>query len=229
MGLLSAKNAGQTTTESSLGLEFKDDETLRLAGGAFWKQLVNGIENEASPTPSSMMGVEAGIAGVVTGVIGIDGVHDHGYAELHPVFALALNTNETDVTDGVQQTWAFFLRNSGSNGGCSREISTWPSSLGNNEYFIQLPWPEGATGAKVVGSAEFFSWQEQKTIGSIKTSADPGWTLIDVTFPPNGEFGVDGQFTVQYSFPPGARKRGAPRPVTSLLTRAREQGQEKRS
>ncbi len=219
MGLLSDKNAGQTTSEASLGLEFSDDETLRLAGAGWWKQLVNGIENGASPTPASMMGGQAGIPGVVTGVIGIDGVHDHGYAEIHPVLALALDTQDTDITDGVQQTWAFFLRNSGNNGGCSREISTWPSSLGNNEYFIQLPWPDGAIKAKVVGSPEFFSWQDQKTVGAIKTSSEPGWTLIDVTFPPEGEFGVDGVFTLEYTFPPGHKKRAAPA-ITPLSARA---------
>jgi hypothetical protein len=222
MGIFSQKQAGQTTTEPSLGLEFTDDETLRLAGAAWWKQLVNGIENGGTPTPASMMGGAGGIPGVVTAVISIDGVHDHGYAELHPVFALALNKGETDVTDGVQQTWVFFLRNSGNNGGCSREISTWPSSLGNNEYFIQLQWPEGATGAKVVGPSEFFSWQDQKTIGSIKTSADPGWTLIDVKFPPDGEFGVDGQFTVEYSFPPGSKKHAAPRAAMPISARVNE-------
>ena len=211
MGLSRSDEAGQTTTESSLGLEFKDDETLRLAGGDWFKQLVNGIENGASPTPASMMGGADGLPGTVTAVIGIDGVHDHGYAELHPVFALALNTKETDEAGGsVQQDWVFFLRNSGNNGGCSQEISKWPSSLGNNEYFIQLQWPDGATGAKVVGQNQFFSWQDQKTIGAIKVSDEPGWTLIDVTFPPNGEFGVDGSFTVEYTFPAG-HKRAAPR------------------
>ena len=218
MGLVRPDQAGQTTTEPSLGLEFKDDETLRVAGGDWFKQLVNGIENGASPTPASMLGGADGLPGVVTAVIGIDGVHDHGYAELHPVFALALNTRETDVTNGVQQSWVFFLRNSGTNGGCSQEISKWPSSLGNNEYFIQLPWPEGATGAKVVGSSQFFSWQDQKTIGAIKTSAEPGWTLIDVKFPPNGEFGVDGSFTVEYTFPAG-HKRAVPRPAARSVSR----------
>ena len=73
-----------------------------------------------------------------------------------------------------------------------------------------MPWPEGAIKAKVVGPSRFFSWQEQKTAGSIKTSSEPGWTLIDVKFPPDGEFGVDGEFTVEYTFPAG-HKRAVPR------------------
>jgi hypothetical protein len=194
--------AGQTTKESAVGLEFRDFETVHLAGSAFWKQLVNSVENGTQPPPEAMMGGTAGLNGVAVGVMGIDGVHG-GYAELHPVFALALNTHETQVNDRLQQTWVFFLRNSGSDGGCSSQTSTWPSSLGNNEYFVQLPWPEGATGAEVVGPTEFFSWQDQQPKGAILSSEDKGWTLIDVKFPPNGEFGVDGSFTVEYSFPAG--------------------------
>ena len=202
MGMFPPDKAGQTTQESSLGLEFNDDETVHAAGGPWWRQLRNGAENGGQPTPTAMMGSSGGIPGVVTGLIGVDGVHDGGYTESHPVFSIALNTNETPVKDGVQQTWVFFLRNFGNEGGCSEGIHTWPSSLNNDEYFVQLPWPDGAKDARVVGKSEWWKWQDQDTSGSIVTSADPGWTLIKVKLPPNGQFGIDGQFTIEYSFAP---------------------------
>ena len=213
---------GQTTNEEGLGLEFRDVETVYRAGGPWWTQLSNAVQNN-NMSIYILDGIMANpymylLSGVVTGEIGIDGVHG-GYAESHPVFAMALNTSEVQVKDGVQQTWAWFLRNSGNGGGCSERFYNWPSKL-NNEYFIQLEWPEGATDVKVVkGTNLMWPWQDGDIHVSVVRSAppEPPLTLIKVKFPPNSPtggtatpfgavwagVGVDGQFTLEYSFAPG--------------------------
>ncbi|MGB6632008.1 MAG: hypothetical protein WBE52_12285, partial [Terriglobales bacterium] len=194
-----------TAGEYGMGLEFKGGETLNKTGGPWWQQLQRGAENNGTPNPVDIfndnVSEDGGLLGVVTGTIGIDGVHG-GYAESHAVFAIALRTQANQVNDGVQETWVFFLRNTGGEGQCSEETQSWPSFL-NNEYFIQLPWWPGATDVKVVGNSDWWAWQDGDTKGSILRSSDPGWTLIKVQFPSDGQYGVDGQFTLQYTVPGG--------------------------
>lgn len=146
------------------------------------------------------------LPGVVTGVIGIDGVHG-GYTESHPVFALALDTGETVLQQSsqnwtLQQNWVFFLHNYGNGGGCSEAYYTWPSRPGN-EYYIQLPWPKGASGVNTGGGGQFWDWQTQQAQVSGLLSPKPGWSLIKVQFPDGGHFGVDGTLTLVYNFPRG--------------------------
>lgn len=201
--------------EYGLGLEFKGGETTNNAGGPWWKQLQNGAENGGQPTPDQMfndtVGENAGLYGVVTGQIGIDGVHG-GYTESHPVYGIAIRTQANQVKDGVQETWVFFLRNFGNEGECGNDTLSWPSAL-NNTYFIQLPWWTGATDVKVVGDAQWWAWQDGDTKGWVERSSDPGWTLIKVQFPSGGQYGVDGQFTLEYTVPgykPSEQKRTVP-------------------
>ena len=242
-----------TVGENGIGLEFKDDESVHRARGPWWRQLVNGVEHGGQPTPDAMMSTAGGdgLYGVVTGVIGIDGVHG-GYTEVHPVFALALNTATTvgSGANGVRQTWVYFLRTRGNGGGCS--VSQYPWTIpaaAKNLYMIQLPalkaanslsnaqtsnWSVLPANMKIVGTPQAWAWQGGNTQVSIETVAVDisGMTYIDVQFPPgNGDFGVDGQFTVEYDFPsnsyppplpgewygggfgghPSGRKSGAPR------------------
>jgi hypothetical protein len=186
-----------------IGLEFNDDETINNAGGPWWQQLVS----IASDTPQYgwEMFYPYELPGVVTGVIGIDGVHG-GYTESHPVFALALDTQETVVRQSsqnwaLQQNWVFFLHNYGNGGGCSEKYYTWPGQPGN-QYYIQLPWPKGAIGVSAGGPGQFWDWQPEPAQVSGMLSPNPGWTLIKVQFPGGGHFGVDGTLTLVYNFPP---------------------------
>jgi hypothetical protein len=209
--LLRADNAGQTADQSALGLEFDGGETLANAGGAWWARLDAAGEssitltgaNAASSAPvASMLGGDVGLPAVVTGLVGIDGVHGRGSTELHPVFAIAINTQTVRTATSVRETWVFFLRNSGDEGNCSEQTHAWISPA-DNAYAIQLPWPAVATGVKVVGDAQWWAWQDAAAKGAILRSADPGWTIIKVQFPPGVFGGVDGEFTLEYSMPTG--------------------------
>jgi hypothetical protein len=226
---LAGENAPGFThsNQSGIGLEFNDAESINNAGGPFWQQLVacaNNLNNiptniitqipvtllqagaNAPPCdPSLMLGGGHGLPGVVTGVIGIDGVHDGGYTESHPVFALALDTQEAvvDNNSGLQQTWAMFLRTHGNGGGCSEAYYTWQRP--NNTYYILLPWPQGATGVKPVGQGATWNWSNYNGAATTWVYAYqvPGSTLISVQFAGDGDYGMDGQFTIEYTFPPG--------------------------
>lgn len=190
--------------EYGLGLEFKGGETLDRTGGPWWQRLDNGRSSNDGPyTVGQEMFNEVygdGLEGVVIGLIGMDGVHG-GYTESHPVFAIAVRTDANQVRDGVDENWVFFLRNFGNEGECSGNIHGWPSARGDNVYYIQLPWWGGATDVKVSGTPQWWAWQEGQTHGSIVRSAEPGWTLIKIRFPSNGQNGVDGQFTLHYTVP----------------------------
>jgi hypothetical protein len=196
---------GMTTNESTIGVEFNDDETVNRATAPWWQQLRAGAGDDSTPytVPQKMFNqvYGLGLQGVVTGLVSIDGVHG-GYAESHPAFAVALSPSETGVNGGLQQQWVFFLRNSGTGGNCSEGSYFWPG-LGpqGNVYYIQLPWPGGATDVKLV-AGNFWAWQNAGGQAAVMRSPEPGWTLIKVTLPTGVvEPGMDGEFTLQYTFP----------------------------
>jgi len=142
---------------------------------------------------------------VVTGIIGIDGVHG-GYTESHPVFAIALDVSEFVDEDqqknwSLAQSWVYLLRTKGNGGGCSEHYYQWIEP--NNTYYIQLPWPKGATGVKATAPLSWLWQGGAEPQVWIMGSQDPGWTLIKIQFPTSGYPGIDGQFTLVYSFPPG--------------------------
>ncbi|MGA2888651.1 MAG: hypothetical protein ABSE51_11410 [Terracidiphilus sp.] len=210
-------NCGMTSNESSLGLEFNDSETIDNAGDPWWQQMVNQVENgngASNPTVSQFLTGKTFYPGVVVGMIGIDGVHG-GYAESHPVFAIALKVADSGVVDNkLTEDWVFFLTNKGSGGGCSD--TEWHWQTANNTYYIQLPGHPDATsmdikGLNNVGFPAVWGWGGSNII-SMPRSADKAWTLMKIqnsAYP----FGVDGEFTLTYTFPAGKsnqKKRATP-------------------
>jgi hypothetical protein len=205
-------NCIMTTNETSLGLEFNDAETIDNAGAPWWQQMVNQVENgnaASDPTVGQFLSPYTfGFPGVVIGMIGIDGVHG-GYTESHPVFALALKTGESElVNNQLTENWVFFLTNRGSGGGCSD--TEWHWTTANNTYYIQLPGYPDATKMDIQGYS--WGWGESDPITMPRTP-DKAWTLIKIQ---NSEypFGVDGEFTLTYTFPAGhsnQKKKAAPR------------------
>jgi hypothetical protein len=211
-------NCIMTTNETSLGLEFNDAETIDNAGDPWFQQMVNQVENgnnASIPTVSQFLSPNTfGFPGVEIGMIGIDGVHG-GYTESHPTFALALRIGESNPTDTtLTEDWVFFLTNQGSGGGCSD--TEWHWTTANNTYFIQLPGHPDATGMQIQGpfnpgGPSVWGWGGDSLV-TMPRSADNAWTLIKVqstAFP----FGVDGEFTLTYTFPPGKsgqKKRTVP-------------------
>jgi len=190
--------------EFGIGLEFKDTETVNNAVGPWWVQLRNSdITNTSDTSNTSQMfnNGGGGLPGVVTAFIGIDGVHG-GYTESHPVFSIALDVQQAVNQDNtLTENWVYFLRTKGNGGGCSEVYYNWTEP--NNTFYIQLPWPNGATSVKAT-AGNFWAWQTGAPPQAwILGSQDPGFTLIKIQFPTSSYPGTDGQLTLVYSFPPG--------------------------
>ncbi len=189
-----------------IGLEFNDAESINNAGGPWWSQWRNSDITNSSPNSSTSQlfnNAGGGLPGVVTGIIGIDGVHG-AYAESHPVFSLALNTQRTVNQDNtLTENWVYFLQTQGNGGGCSEAYYTWTEP--NNTFYIPLPWPEGATGVKAI-SGPTWGWQSGAGPTTyLLVSQDPGFTLIKIQMPTSTYPGTDGQFSLVYSFPAGKK------------------------
>ncbi len=204
LNLFRSDKAGLTTLNNDgLGLEFNEDETLTNFKSPFWVNLENARDNDTAAAR-----LVRGPLAVVTGLIGIDGVHG-GYTESHPVFSLAIRTSIRAGSGGVQESWAFFLRNMGDEGGCSELQHFWyglaDSNSPNAWYFIQLPWPEGATDASIIVSASQVRANDPRIKGP-KITKDSGWTYLGFQLPaPEASASLDGEITLHYTIPPGSR------------------------
>ncbi len=106
----------------------------RLAG-----ELVDAEREREERNPAEVLN---GLAAVVTGIFGVDGVHA-SHSEIHPVFAMAVRFQ----TDSLHDRWAVFARNWGSEGMCSSRNETL--DLPDNRITVWIPWRRGATGADV--------------------------------------------------------------------------------
>ncbi len=203
--LAPVNNGGVTTLNSgTLGLEFDSTETINNYKEPYWQPGTIGTSMNGNPA-------------VVTGIMGIDGVHG-GWTEIHPVLALAIWTDEKESGDGVDDTWVFFLRNSGDEGGCgSGNQHSWqglsPNFSGPGWYFLNLPWREHATDFHMTN---FEGWASQTGIKGPATIKGAGWVYIGFQLPDPGNAiaSVDGQFTVHYKL--GKDHLDRPRPPDHL-------------
>jgi len=217
-------NAAQTTLNSGqefgLHLEFNEGEAISNFKAPFWTTFRDNIESLSSSSNNAAYASVNGKPAVVTGLIGIDGVHG-GYTESHPVFSLAIRTEEQAAQGGIDESWAFFLRNNGGEGCCSDMNHYWygltDSSNGGNWYFIQLPVPAGATGAGVVTTSSQV-WANHSGISAPSITGDSQWTYIGFQLPsPESGPELDGQITLHYTFPSGPGAPPKPAPSAPLL------------
>ena len=206
-GLETDGQNGQTAAfegpDTGIGLEFKNSDTLANYNAVVWSNL------ETPPGLISLGGSNPKVFGqgepaVVTGLMGIDGVHI-GYTELHPTFALAVEVAFDQASYGGQdQTWAFFIRNAGNEGSCAHKEHYWPSVLGDSTYAIQLPWPSGAESVQIVNTQNSkmeVSSSDQQYLGM--QGVKP-WTYLRFKLPSYTATGMDGEITLHY---PGATAR----------------------
>jgi hypothetical protein len=217
-------NAAQTTLnappEYGLHLEFKESETVKNFRSPFWVSFYNGIESLSSSDKRAAMNSIEGKPAVVTGLIGIDGVHG-GYTESHPVYSLAIQTAEQAVPGGIDATWAFFLRNSGGEGCCSSLIHHWnglkEGNTPGNWYFIQLPSPWGATSVTVQASATQVWANQAGMIGPVITR-DSQWTYLGFRLPDPALGPVlDGEISLHYAVSSRTAPQTKMRPTTPVL------------
>ena len=205
-------NAG---TEYGLHIEFKEGETIENFRSPFWVNFYKGGPFDSQSASSNVMtrnSVE-GKQAVVTGLLGLDGVHG-GYTELHPVYSLAIRTREQAMRGGIDWSWAFFLRNSGTEGCCSSSVHQWPGLKKPGDppgnwtwYFMQLPSPAGATSVSLQAGASQV-WSNDANVTGPFFTQDSQWTYVAFRLPdPASGASVDGEITLHYVAPTAAPPR----------------------
>ncbi|HKV77600.1 MAG TPA: hypothetical protein VJP02_05655 [Candidatus Sulfotelmatobacter sp.] len=85
---------------------------------------------------------------VITGLFNLDCEHDCR-SEMHPVYALAVETNDSSADD----TWAIFVRNWGNGGSCSGY--NHQLELTNNQISVLLPSMSTKEAKIALGTIEF--------------------------------------------------------------------------
>jgi hypothetical protein len=173
---------------------------------------------------------DQGYISVVTGLLGIDGVHDGGISELHPVFSIAVHLpGDVGTSTGVTEHWQIFIRNQGDEGDCSNQIHTFePEQLNGRDYYISLPWPSAGLStpspASVVATVHATPWVSGATVG--RTQAAPGLGVyLNFKSPPyaaGGQvpfFGFDGDVTLQYTYPTPVDHRAVARETHASTNR----------
>jgi hypothetical protein len=128
-------NAGATDGRAEgYHIEFDSDETVDNFNSTWW----NGFHTLVDENESSAADEIKNHFALVTGLVDLDCAHPCG-GELHPVYTLFLKSNG----DPSDETWQFFVRNWGNEGGCASDDHQL--LLDGNKYVVVLPWFPGAT------------------------------------------------------------------------------------
>jgi len=196
-GLYPADNAGLTNLGEGLGLEFRAEETINEFKSPWWSALHKAVQEKPYNLAEAHRMIDDRPA-IVTGLFGVDGVHG-GYTESHPVFSLAIRTSEPQSV--ADETWAFFIRNSGGEGNCASLRHHWDGLDGI--YYLQLPWPAGATDVTYSDASQVWSYQDYDLAAPV-LEKKPGWTYLKFTPGPSRKpFVVHGEIALRYVFPAG--------------------------
>jgi len=192
------ENSLDLSTYNGLHAEFDSQETIdNFQLSKQWWALRSAVESNVAAAETKYTGHV-----IVTGMFGLDGEHDLK-PELHPVYALALQTDlvktvhspghapvfssplVSSAQGSSEDMWLMFVRNQGNEGFCSSDV--WDGYF--EDYTFQLPWKEGMTHVEVnatKGKTSF--WGTDGTTGpsvTVVTSnrpLDKGKLLVNVKF-----------------------------------------------
>jgi hypothetical protein len=192
-------NAAGLTVGNNKGrllLEFDRLETTAVFHSWWWEAFHSAVE-DSDARARRMLGNPFAIA---SGLIGIDTAHPSCGAELHPVWALAI---QTDLTENAER-WPMFVRNWGNEGFCSQS----QHYLGLQDYTFTLPWRHGATGVEILN----VDFRRNNSTSSVFISAQFGEAVfVRFTLPPPRERGwVNGSVWLQWEGAPRAVEVGPP-------------------
>jgi hypothetical protein len=205
-GLSVPNNAGLAsgTPDDGPGLHLEFNESEVEFAGPLWKALFEAVQG-SSGDPARLVN---GKTAVVTGLFGIDGVHNGGYSESHPVYAMAVLTSTTQGQNSLDQTWDFFIKNFGNEGMCSERQHFWDGESG--VYYIEFPWPMDSAGRRAIDVSEgptqawFWSTPGPALLSpapqlDVDQEPAPMRSYLQVALP--GASGLSGQITLHYTIP----------------------------
>ena len=169
----------------ALGLEFDSDETIDHFDTPWWSAFHTAVDADDSWSQArAMLGGDGGTSAIVTGVIGIDNKHG-AHAELHPVLGMAVQIPAR--TTNSSESWAFFGRTHGDEGGCSQDQHDFVSSS-MMQFLLPVPAMQHpiVTGSSVHGNGAGASWT---------ATALADGTLLTLRFPANASM-IWGEITL---------------------------------
>jgi hypothetical protein len=129
-------------THRTLHVEMKGRETVSHATHPWWVAFREAVEG-AQANLAKARSLIAARPAVVIGLFGLDAEHK-GHSELHPVYAMAIQTScgETADADGYYaDRWAVFVRNAGNEGFCSTWTDQHHLDLPEDVVTLRLPTP----------------------------------------------------------------------------------------
>jgi hypothetical protein len=179
---------------SAIDVEFDADETIDHFGSEWWRSFHDAVEREdgtvAENGAASQM-VDDHEA-VVIGLAGISAEHESS-SQLHPVYAMALHLSG----DAANDRWAFFARNWGNQGFCSRNQHYWDIS----PLSVFIPGPDGATDFALVDQEV----KANRDFG-IRASFVNGGVLLSFDLgAPESRAIADGLVRIRWTVPPMPR------------------------
>lgn len=197
MDLATEAYAGQTAENASsrLHLEFNHAETVdRFRLSPWWSEFADHskawklVNRNLPDTNRNRLPPHGGLLTIATGLFGLDAIHG-AHAEVHPVFAIAMQTQNDDVTG---EEWEVFVRNYGNEGECSQE-----------EHFLDLP--DGVFHLEIPDASASPAWTiseclyltapeftakgdvprnaEERRVHAVRTRVEHGGTVIDIPLP----------------------------------------------
>jgi len=192
LNLLTDGGAGATAAApAGVHIEFDSDETIdHFDGNPWWKQFHHDVDESESLIADglqSLVGVlpdERDVNGhraVVTGEAGLDTAHDPAL-ELHPVYAMAIQTNRKAAVAGGTDKWALFARSWGNEGFCSHEKHPLPKP---GPLTVRIPWQNGATGV-LAGIQADPARQVQITKYDLSSDISPSGQMTSRVLPGEG-------------------------------------------
>jgi hypothetical protein len=189
-------HGGMLTSAQSnaIEVEFDSDETIEHFDSAWWRSFKNAVDRDGGAA------IEGGGASlmvndreaVVTGLASLDAQHE-ATSQLHPVYAMALHVSG----DAGDARWAFFARNWGNQGFCSRDQHYWDVS----PLSVFIPGPEGATGFQFLDQ----DVKANKTFGIRASFVNGGLLLSFDLGSPESRAIADGSVRIRWTVPPAPR------------------------
>jgi sugar lactone lactonase YvrE len=136
-GVTAANNGG-----NSIHIEFDSDETIdHFDDSEPWHSFHLAVDDES---PQSAHYIDGDLA-EVTGLVGVDAAHTPA-AELHPVYAMAVQLDRNAALSGHNDEWMIFARNWGDEGYCSSHDHPIPAG----PITVRIPWLNGARGVNLI-------------------------------------------------------------------------------
>lgn len=212
-------------TNNAILIEFDSEETINYFQSKLWTDFHHMVDNDNSAAQAYIHGQTA----VVTSLFGLDCGHASCGSEEHPAYAMAVNMDDSNLSN---DQWGVFARNWGDEGFCGSQEHTLPSG----DLKLVIPWLSGATGVAVLPTTHFNLFQNSPSAGLFTdpqiTVAKGEGILIDFALPdPSLETGWEGEIHLQWTVPPAVlsvlNARTAARRITTLARSAEEEEDEK--